>query len=163
HKFKVQPSDNKPISLKLQQYERVVEINSTPRGAEVVLDGKKVGKTPLVLKKLDMNKVHQIEVRKAGFSPQTRNISDTEAFEVKLLGACRGPGTKQAPQTSQNAPAQRAPFQPLSVPRIDFHTHISLGAATRAMRLLQSYGIIHAVNLSGPSPDQGLPDFIADA
>ena len=48
-----------------------------------MLDGKKVGKTPHVLKKLDTAKVHQIEVRRPGFVPWTHNVSDTESFVVK--------------------------------------------------------------------------------
>lgn len=78
-----QPEEGKPLFFKLTAIERVVEVNSTPKGADVLLDGKKVGKTPFVLKKLDTAKVHQIEVRRAGFMPWTHNVSDTESFVVK--------------------------------------------------------------------------------
>jgi hypothetical protein len=48
------------------------------------------------------------------------------------------------------------------IPRIDVHTHVSLGAGLRAARLLDGYGIVHAVNLSGPPPAYGLDDFVTD-
>lgn len=78
-----QPEEGKPLFFKLTAIERVIEVNSTPKGGDVLLDGKRVGKTPMVLKKLDTAKVHQIEVRRAGYAPWTHNVSDTESFVVK--------------------------------------------------------------------------------
>ena len=60
------------------------------------------------------------------------------------------------------APPPRPAFQRSAIPRIDVHTHITLGAATRAARLLESYGIVYAVNLSGPPANHGLDDYLAD-
>ncbi|HRI54278.1 MAG TPA: TIGR02266 family protein [Pseudomonadota bacterium] len=78
-----QPEEGKPLFFKLTAIERVIEVNSTPKGSDVLLDGKRVGKTPMLLKKLDTAKVHQIEVRRAGYAPWTHNVSDTESFVVK--------------------------------------------------------------------------------
>jgi len=56
----------------------------------------------------------------------------------------------------------RPPFVRSDIPRIDVHVHVALGAALRAARLLDGYGIVHAVNLSGPPPAFGLDDFVVD-
>ena len=63
--------------------EKVVEVATTPPGAEVVLDGKRVGKTPFTIHKLDLSKSHALEVKRAGFVSQTRSISATDTFESK--------------------------------------------------------------------------------
>jgi uncharacterized protein (TIGR02266 family) len=82
-KVKVQTGENKPVTVKLVPVERLVEVNSTPRNAEVFLDGKKVGRTPITLRRLDLSKVHEIEVRKTGHQPQTAKVADTDTFDVK--------------------------------------------------------------------------------
>ena len=38
---------------------------STPPGADVMLDGKRVGKTPFTIHKLDLTKSHALEVKRA--------------------------------------------------------------------------------------------------
>jgi predicted TIM-barrel fold metal-dependent hydrolase len=57
----------------------------------------------------------------------------------------------------------RPPFVRSDIPRIDLHTHVLLGAASRAARLFDRQGIVHAVNLSGPPAAVGLDDFMADS
>ena len=116
--FRNAPDETKPLFFKLTAIERVVEVNSTPKGADVILDGKKVGKTPFVLKKLDTAKVHQVEVRRPGYAAWTHNVSDTESFVVKNRkevlslnavlqaiddGAKKGPG--HAPKRDGAGPA----------------------------------------------------------
>lgn len=73
-------------------------------------------------------------------------------------------GTTTTTQAQPQPVPQKAPgpFVRSDIPRIDVHTHVMLGAALRAARLLDGYGIVHAVNLSGPPPAYGLDDFIAD-
>jgi predicted TIM-barrel fold metal-dependent hydrolase len=89
-----------------------------------------------------------------------------------FLGACRSPSTQQVPsQVVAPPPAPpvppppppKPPFVRSSIPRLDFHVHVSLGAATRAVRMLERYGITYAVNLSGPPSDAGLDEYLADA
>lgn len=60
-------------------------------------------------------------------------------------------------------PSPRPPFVRSNIPRIDVHTHVMLGAAIRAARMLDGYGIVHAVNLSGPPPAIGLDDYLMDS
>ncbi|MFO0580155.1 MAG: amidohydrolase family protein [Polyangia bacterium] len=71
--------------------------------------------------------------------------------------------SKAASQGAVTQPAVKPPFRRKDLPRIDVHTHIQLGAGLRAARLLESYGIVHAVNLSGPPPEAGLTDAVGDA
>ena len=66
------------------------------------------------------------------------------------------------PAVTAPQPVVKPPFRRKSIPRIDVHTHIQLGAGLRAARLLESYGIVHAVNLSGPPSGAGLEDAVAD-
>jgi predicted TIM-barrel fold metal-dependent hydrolase len=92
---------------------------------------------------------------------------------VTSIVACRSPSPP--PQATAPAPPPLPPptpappppppkpaFKRADIPRIDVHTHVSLGASTRAARLLESYGIVYSVNLSGPPPGAGLDDYIAD-
>ncbi|MCS6913556.1 MAG: TIGR02266 family protein [Myxococcales bacterium] len=77
------PGERKVLTVKMVPYERVVEVHSTPRNAEVFVDGKKAGRTPIVLRKLDMSRIHEIEVRKSGYVPQTAKVADTDTFDVR--------------------------------------------------------------------------------
>lgn len=86
---------------------------------------------------------------------------------VVALAACR---SRQPPQVAEPravvtppVPAPKPPFKRKSIPRIDVHAHVQIGAALRAARLFESYGIVHAVNLSGPPVGAGLDDSLADA
>lgn len=126
-----QPEEGKPLFFKLTAIERVIEVNSTPKGADVLLDGKRVGKTPMVLKKLDTAKVHQIEVRRAGYAPWTHNVADTESFVVKnrrevlTLNAALQPseeGSKKGPHPVKREgvgapPASGPPAAPTEAPK----------------------------------------------
>lgn len=84
------------------------------------------------------------------------------------LSACR---SSTSSQRGQQAPppaavvdmASRPRFVRSDIPRIDVHAHVLLGAASRAARLFDRNGIVHAVNLSGPPAAVGLDDFIADS
>lgn len=88
------------------------------------------------------------------------------ALSLAVLSAscsagCRGQGPVGG--NGKARPAAAAVFVRADIPRIDFHTHVMLGAALRAARLLEGHGIVHAVNLSGPPPGHGLDDFVADS
>jgi hypothetical protein len=82
-RLRTQPEEGKPLFFKLTPIERLVEINSTPKGADLFLDGKKIGKTPFVIKKIDTTKPHQIEVRRPGFATWTHALVDSDAFVAK--------------------------------------------------------------------------------
>lgn len=82
-RLRTAPDKSKALEYTLQPAERLIEVVSVPKGAEVWVDGKKVGKTPFVIKKLDMTKAHLVEVKRAGFQVWSHNVSDTETFTVK--------------------------------------------------------------------------------
>jgi len=56
-----------------------------------------------------------------------------------------------------------APWRPSDLPRIDVHTHLAPGGASRALSLLGAHGIVHLVNLSGGSIGAGLEQQLAVA
>jgi type IV secretory pathway VirB10-like protein len=82
-KVKLKPKMGDKIDAALVPNEKVVEVATTPPGAEVMLDGKRVGKTPFTIHKLDLTKAHALEVKRTGFVSQTRSISATDTFESK--------------------------------------------------------------------------------
>ena len=82
-KLKNNPKEGEPLSFTLTAIERMVELTSIPKGADVYLDGKNVGKTPYQIKKLDTKEKHDIELRKSGFANWTRTVSSADTFEVK--------------------------------------------------------------------------------
>ena len=82
-KLKANPKEGEPLSFTLTAIERTVEITSNPKGVDVYLDGKKIGKTPFVIKKIDTKEKHEIELRKGGFANWTRTVSSADTFEVK--------------------------------------------------------------------------------
>src|SRR5207253_2713556 len=57
-KVKLKPKAGDKIEAALVPNEKVVEVATTPAGAEVMLDGKRVGKTPFTIHKLDLTKAH---------------------------------------------------------------------------------------------------------
>ena len=71
------------LEAKLVANEKLVEVSSTPAGADVMLDGRRVGKTPYTIHKLDVTKPHELALKRAGFVVQTRNISSGDSFESK--------------------------------------------------------------------------------
>jgi hypothetical protein len=82
-KIKLKPKAGDKVDAALVPNEKTVEVSSMPAGAEVSLDGKKVGKTPFVIHRLDVSKSHQLSVKHAGFAAQSRTISAGDAFETK--------------------------------------------------------------------------------
>lgn len=82
-KVKLKPKTGDKIDAALVPNEKIVEVATTPPGADVMLDGKRVGKTPYTIHKLDLSKSHALEVKRSGFVPQTRSISATDTFEPK--------------------------------------------------------------------------------
>jgi uncharacterized protein (TIGR02266 family) len=71
------------LSTTLVANEKLVEVSSTPAGADVVFDGKHLGKTPFTIHKLDATKPHELSVKRAGFVEQKRSITAGESFESK--------------------------------------------------------------------------------
>jgi hypothetical protein len=82
-KVKLKPKAGEKVDAALVPNEKVVEVATTPSGADVVLDGKRVGRTPYTIHKLDLSKSHALEIKRSGFVSQTRSISSSDAFEPK--------------------------------------------------------------------------------
>jgi hypothetical protein len=82
-KIKLKPKAGEKVDAALVPNEKVVQVATTPSGAEVVLDGRRVGRTPFTIHKLDLSKSHALEVKRAGFVPQKREISAADQFESK--------------------------------------------------------------------------------
>lgn len=82
-KVRLKPKAGDKLDAALVPNEKIVEVATTPPGALVVFDGKTVGKTPFTVHKLDLSKPHTLEVKRAGFVPQSRSISATDTFESK--------------------------------------------------------------------------------
>jgi predicted TIM-barrel fold metal-dependent hydrolase len=91
-----------------------------------------------------------------------------------MASAC---GAEKSPRHAPAAPADfaaardlapvpppKTSFVPSDIPRIDVHTHIEVGALSKAVALLGAHGIVHLVNLSGGSPGgDGLEETLAEA
>ena len=82
-KGKLKAAANGKLDAKLVPTEKLVEVSSVPAGADVLLDGKKVGKTPYTIKKLDVSKTHALEVKRSGFVAQSKTIAGLDSFETK--------------------------------------------------------------------------------
>ena len=63
-KVKLKPKAGDKIDAALVPNEKIVEVATTPPGAEVMLDGKRIGKTPFTIHKLDLTKAHALEVKR---------------------------------------------------------------------------------------------------
>lgn len=119
--------DKKPISLKLVPIERQIEIQSVPKGADVFIDGKKVGRTPWIIRKIDLSKPMNVEIRRAGFETWTHTVSDAEAFTLKnkkevltlsatLEAAAGKKGGKAAKKPEEAAAPAEQPAAPAPAP-----------------------------------------------
>jgi uncharacterized protein (TIGR02266 family) len=121
----------KPLQFKLQAIERQLEVLSTPKGADVFIDGKKVGRTPWIVRKVDLAKAITVEIRRPGFETWSHNVSDAEAFvlrnkkEVLTLNATLEPaaskgrrqkkpedGATATPEPAKPEPAKPEPVKP---------------------------------------------------
>lgn len=81
---KIKPGDtSKPIEIKLQPIERQVEVGSTPRGADVFVDGKRAGRTPWIIRKVDLSKPIKVELRRPGFEVWSHTVTDAESFQLR--------------------------------------------------------------------------------
>ena len=67
-----------------------LKVNYDPLDAEVVLDGKKIGVTPLSLNNVPVGQ-HKLEIRKNNCVSETRNIIISEEKELEIKGALKMP------------------------------------------------------------------------
>ena len=118
-KVKLKPKAGDKIDAALVPNEKIVQVATTPPGADVMLDGKRVGKTPFTIHKLDLTKAHALEVKRAGFVPQTRSISATDTFESKgdkdVLAVAMTLEAAPKPVVAEKSPATPAAAKPKPV------------------------------------------------
>ena len=85
-KSKLSPKDGAKLAANLVANEKVVEVTSTPAGADLLLDGKRIGRTPYSIRKFDVTNEHKLEVRRGGFIAQTRSVASTDTFQSSADG-----------------------------------------------------------------------------
>jgi len=92
----------------------ILKVTSSPPGAQVLIDGRELGSTPFVSKEVDPSSPHTITIKKDGFEPNERMVSDldwsrphggspqTLKVSVKLRRTAAAPAATPAP-TKENA------------------------------------------------------------
>ena len=60
-----------------------IDVNSTPFGADILLDGKNVGTTPRILNQVLVGN-HKLRIEKAGCSPETRTVTVEEGKTAEV-------------------------------------------------------------------------------
>lgn len=85
-KGKLSPGKDTKLETTLVANEKVVVVTSMPPGADVVLDGKKVGRTPVTIKKFDVSAAHQLELHHAGYLPSVVPVTATDAWATNGEG-----------------------------------------------------------------------------
>jgi len=69
----------------LNRKQSKLSVTSEPDGAEVFVNGERVGRTPIVLE-LAANQFYAIEYRKPGYETVTRYVHSKVAAESQILG-----------------------------------------------------------------------------
>ena len=71
-----------------------MKVESNPSGAEIYLDGKKLGTTPITVKIVGFNKTHKIEISKIGYQNKIAKVfissGNTEHQEYSVLSKSDG-------------------------------------------------------------------------
>lgn len=76
-------AESQPIQLTLTKIPRQIDVVSVPKGAEVWLDGKRVGKTPWIIRDGHLAQPLEVQLRKLGYVPFTRTVSPTDPFVLR--------------------------------------------------------------------------------
>lgn len=77
------PDETKPLVFKLTPVQRLIEVGSNVRGAEVFVDGTKIGKTPIKGYVIESGKSHEVEVRRSGYATWKQTVTDASTFVIK--------------------------------------------------------------------------------
>lgn len=100
----VDADSGRVLSIDLVEIYGEVDIQSAPEGADIFVNGERVGATPNRLELLAVD--HTIEVRADGFAPETREITprpgypQTLSFDLTELDLTTGSGFASRVQTS---------------------------------------------------------------
>jgi uncharacterized protein (TIGR02266 family) len=91
-----------------------LKVTTTPSGAEVIIDGNSVGKTPYVGSDVDPGSPHAITLKKDGFEDHERMISGSDwprakagVRTLKVNVKLRSTGGGDAPKPAEAAPAEQ--------------------------------------------------------
>jgi len=110
---------------------RIVKITSTPPGAEVLIDGRSVGKTPYQGKDIDPAAPHALTVKRDGFETYEHMISGSDWLKVKGVPSLKvtvklrkargagGEGDGAKGEAKPEAPAGEAPAAKPDTPAAD--------------------------------------------
>lgn len=94
--------------------------DSQPPGAEVLLDGRSMGKTPVIIEDLDPVNLLKVTMRKRGFSTVTRDVTFLDGLDqfihVDLVASTTGPANES---TNGYLIANTQPFAHLFIDGID--------------------------------------------
>lgn len=110
--------ESQPIQLTMTKIPRQIDVVSVPKGAEVWLDGKRVGKTPWIIRDGHIAQPLEVQLRKAGYVPFTRTVSPTDPFVLRnkkesLTVTGMLIPLKRAPRPAPKAPdAKTVPISP---------------------------------------------------
>jgi uncharacterized protein (TIGR02266 family) len=117
----------KPVAMKLTETEKFVEVTSVPDGADVLFDGKKVGKTGKSVVKIKVTsfaKGHELSIRHTGFVKDDRTIANADNFTLQgerdVLAVAATLVAEEKPVAS--APIARLPKKgdrPKAEPKVD--------------------------------------------
>lgn len=77
------PDETKPLVFKLTPVQRLIEVGSNVRGAEVFVNGTKIGKTPIKGYVIESGKSHEVEVRRSGYVTWKQTVTDASTFVIK--------------------------------------------------------------------------------
>ena len=107
-----------PVQAPVQAQVVDIELNSTPTGADVLVDGVLVGSTPFSIQ-LDQGEVTQAELKLQGYAPRTVALSSrTPAVTIRLVALSTLPAVQPTLAPAQEPvrakPKVEAPEQPKS-------------------------------------------------
>jgi hypothetical protein len=83
-------------------------IRSTPAGARVLLDGRRVGETPLTLRDVSLG-THAVQVARPGFAPETQRVTLSAGTPARTLDVTLRSGADQRPATTGSIYADTRP------------------------------------------------------
>ena len=110
-----------------------LNVNYLPQGAEVLIDGKKVGTTPDVFRDIAVGSRH-VEIRKEGYQQITQTVNIKENEQTSLTGSLIALSTSapQSSSASNNASSSSSDWEVFTVNGVSF-TMIRVDGGTFTM------------------------------
>jgi hypothetical protein len=114
---------------------RAVEVSSTPAGADILVDGALVGRTPALVRNVDWQLPHELQLRSNGYQPQLLRVGANDGFrargseDVLPLHATLQPAQLVATATS---PAQTSAAAAAPSTHHEHHDHHATAAVAKS-------------------------------